>query len=40
MSYVARDPDNAVLVSRARDEALARDRAEEAIWAAVNGTAE
>lgn len=40
MSYVARDPENAVLVSRARAEALARDRAEEAIWAAVNGNAE
>lgn len=38
MSYVARDPENAVLVAQARAEALARDREEEAAWAAKGNT--
>lgn len=38
ISYVARDPEKAALVAQARDEALARDRQEEATWAAKSDT--
>ncbi len=38
MSYVAKDPENAVLVAQARAEAMARDREEEAAWAAKGNT--